>query len=82
MTRYLGLIIVSTLSFMGAAHAQTIVKQEPPGGGLQRGEVLWVDNGQCPKGQIMQVTAGTSGGRSGGTQGVQVGRTRTCVTRR
>jgi hypothetical protein len=74
--------IIASLALAAPAAAQTIVKQEPGGGGMRRGEVLWVDNGRCPKGQIMEVTAGTPQGRSGGTQGQQVGRQRRCVARR
>jgi hypothetical protein len=73
----------TTIALVGPAAAQTIVKQEPPVGGMRRGEVLWVDNGKCPKGQIMQVTAGTMGASGGrGSGGQAVGRDRKCVPRR
>jgi hypothetical protein len=71
------------MAVASAANAQTIVKQEPGAGGMRRGEVLLVDNGKCPKGQIMQVTAGTMGSGGGGGRGggQAVARDRKCVPR-
>ncbi|MBL8588907.1 MAG: hypothetical protein JNK46_10300 [Methylobacteriaceae bacterium] len=43
------------------AAAVEIVKQEPAKGGLRYGEVVFVDNGKCPKGQVQQVTGGQWG---------------------
>jgi hypothetical protein len=42
------LMLLGSLALIQSAHAQTIVKQEPPEGGIRRGEIVWVDNGQCP----------------------------------
>jgi hypothetical protein len=39
----------------GSCNAQMVVKQEPMM--LNRGAVVLVDDGSCPKGQIKQVTA-------------------------
>jgi hypothetical protein len=41
-----------------AASAQEILKREPPAGGLNPGQKILVDNGRCPKGQVMEVTGG------------------------
>ena len=38
----------------GVCHAQTVVKQEPMM--MNRGAVVLVDDGSCPKGQIKQVS--------------------------
>ena len=62
----LGLILLA-----GTAHAQTVVKREPPMGTMRPGDVLLVDNGKCPKGQILRVTAGSFGAIRGG-KGVSV----------
>ena len=43
------------LAASGVCHAQTVVKQEPMM--MNRGTVVLVDDGSCPKGQIKQVTA-------------------------
>ena len=73
---------VGVLAVIGTAEAQTVVKREPGAGGMRRGEVLYVDDGRCPKGQIKMVTAGTFGGQQGGRgTGQSTGRTRTCVPR-
>jgi len=66
---------VAALAILATAEiaaAQTIVKQEPPPGGLRRGQMVLVDDGSCPKGQIKQVIAGSEGRK----------RTRSCVPRR
>ena len=74
--------LAAILAVASTANAQTIVKQEPGAGGMRRGEILLVDNGKCPKGQIMQVTAGTMGSSGGrGAGGQAVGRDRKCVPR-
>jgi hypothetical protein len=62
---------------LGAAPAQAkILTREPPLGALQEGETVLVDNGQCPKGEIMAVTGGNHV-KVGGTK--QIVRTRACV---
>jgi hypothetical protein len=43
-----------------AALATTIVKQEPPEGGLRYGQRLLVDDGSCPAGQIKELVGGKS----------------------
>ena len=43
------------LAAMGSCNAQTVLKQEPTM--MNRGTVVLVDDGSCPRGQIKQVTA-------------------------
>jgi hypothetical protein len=50
-------IVMAVLA--GAAQAQQVVKQEPRAGALRPGEKILVDNGKCPKGQVMEVSGGT-----------------------
>ena len=69
MTRSLPLALVAILAIAQAATAQAIMKQEPPPGGLRRGQMVLVDDGSCPKGQIKQIIAGSEGRK----------RTRSCV---
>ena len=63
--------VFAILAMAQAAAAQAIVKQEPPPGGLRRGQIVLVDDGSCPKGQLKQVIAGSEGRK----------RTRNCVPR-
>jgi eukaryotic-like serine/threonine-protein kinase len=46
--------------FIQRKGAAKVVKQEPPStlGGLTQGEVVYVNNGFCPRGQIREVTGG------------------------
>ncbi len=64
----------------GVADAQQVLKNEPPVGGLRSGEVVFVDNGKCPKGQILRFSAGVMVGRNPTAAGGQ-GRKRECVPR-
>jgi hypothetical protein len=45
--------LVLLLAASGACNAQTVLKQEPMM--MNRGAVVLVDDGSCPKGQIKQV---------------------------
>lgn len=71
------LCVVSCLSTVaaGAASAETL-KKEPAMGQLKPGQVVFVDDGRCPAGQVMRVTGGDHV-KAGGTK--QVERQRTCV---
>jgi hypothetical protein len=62
----------------GSAFAATTVKQEPPMGAMREGQVLLVDDGSCPAGQIKRVVGGNHT-KVGGTK--QVIRTSSCVPR-
>jgi hypothetical protein len=42
------------LAAMGSCNAQTVLKQEPTM--MNRGAVVLVDDGSCPRGQIKQVS--------------------------
>jgi hypothetical protein len=49
---------------------------------MRRGEIAYVDNGRCPKGQVTRVTAGTLGATGArGTGGQAMPRERSCVPR-
>jgi Family of unknown function (DUF6719) len=58
--------------------AQTL-RNEPPMGGLKRGQRVLVDDGSCPKGQIKEVIGGDHI-KAGGTKNIQ--RTRRCIPKR
>ena len=74
--------VIAAVFSATTASAQSVVTKEPGAGGMRRGEILLVDNGKCPKGQIMQVTAGTMGSSGGrGSGGQSVGRDRKCIPR-
>jgi len=71
-----GLLVV--ISASQSARAQMVVKEEPPMGKMQEGEVLLVDDGSCPAGQIKRVVGGNHV-LVGGTK--HIVRTRSCVRR-
>jgi len=55
--------------FIGRVGREKVLKEEPPlgsimnqSGGLQDGEVVYVNDGACPPGRIRQVTGTSSGG--------------------
>jgi hypothetical protein len=70
-----GLLIWSISS---SSLAATTVKQEPPLGAMREGQVLLVDDGSCPPGQIKRVVGGNHT-KVGGTK--QIVRTSSCVPR-
>jgi Caspase domain len=50
--------IVAAVSLAGQAGAEVVLKQEPPMGQLREGQIVLVDDGSCPPGQIKEVTGG------------------------
>ena len=65
--------------FATEALAQTpVLKREPAMGTLTQGEIVLVDDGKCPKGQIRRVVGGNHVD-VGGTKRIR--RTSTCVRR-
>lgn len=66
------------------AMAQQILKNEPPSGAgstMRPGEIVYVDNGKCPKGQVLKVTAGSLAGGRNATGATGTPRQRECVPR-
>ena len=51
------LVFAATILFADQA-ASEVLKREPPMGELREGQVVLVDDGSCPTGQIKQVTGG------------------------
>ena len=76
MNRYAVSIAVFAIT-MTAASAE-VLKREPPMGALKEGQVVLVDDGSCPSGQIKRVVGGNHV-KVGGTK--QIVRTRSCVPR-
>ena len=76
--RSLALMIAATVAtaFLGASADAQVLKQEPPMGSIRAGETVLVDNGKCPKGQVMAVTGGNHT-KAGGKNDVK--RVRSCV---
>ena len=50
--------VVPTVGLASAASA--VLKEEPPMGKLKKGQRVLVDNGSCPKGQVLEVPTGPS----------------------
>lgn len=46
------------LLLMTASASATILKEEPPMGALKQGQVVFVDDGSCPKGKIRRLVGG------------------------
>jgi hypothetical protein len=69
-----GLLVLSIVSSSFAA----TLKQEPPMGAMREGQVVLVDDGSCPAGQIKRVVGGNHT-KVGGTK--QIVRTSSCVPR-
>ncbi len=55
-----------------------VLQREPPMGALTDGQTVLVDDGRCPRGQVMQVVGGNHV-KAGGFK--QIVRTRSCVPR-
>ena len=70
-----GFLVMSVASSSPA----TTVTQEPPMGAMREGQILLVDDGSCPAGQIKRVVGGNHS-KVGGTK--QVIRTSSCVSRK
>ena len=78
MMRRTGFIFgVLVMSIVGSAFAAPL-KREPAMGALREDEVVLVDDGSCPAGQIKRVVGGNHT-KAGGTK--QVIRQRSCVPR-
>ena len=71
------LLVLFLITSAHSVCAQEILKHEPQLGTLRPGMAVYVDNGRCPAGQVMEVTAGTFGNRNGHAQP----RGRRCVPR-
>lgn len=68
--------MAAAIVLLDAPAGAQVLKQEPPMGSMRGGETVLVDNGKCPRGQLMAVTGGNhvkAGGKS------DVVRRRTCV---
>ena len=67
-------LLMTTIS----PYAATIVKSEPPMGALKEGQVVLVDDGSCPAGQIKKVVGGNHV-KVGGWKNIE--RERSCIPR-
>jgi hypothetical protein len=77
-SRRISVFAIVTAIELGATSlsAAPVLKQEPPMGALREGQVVLVDDGTCPAGQIKRVTGGNHV-KAGGFK--QIERTRQCV---
>lgn len=64
----------------GPAAAQQIYGREPAKGLIPSGQKVLVDDGRCPRGQILEVTGGTNPGLRG-RHGQSTERERRCIPR-
>ena len=63
------------------ASAQETLRAEPPPFRLPAGQVVYVDDKTCPRGQIKEVTGGSMPASSGDTRTTVLPRQRRCVVR-
>ncbi|TQI76682.1 hypothetical protein FHT98_4480 [Bosea sp. AK1] len=77
-----GALSLALLSFAlaDAAAAQQIYRHEPAKGLIRAGQKILVDDGRCPRGQILEVTGGTNPGLRA-RQGQSTERERRCIPR-
>ena len=74
--------VAAAVLIASEANAQPILKREPPRGSLRPNDIVLVDDGRCPKGQIKRVTGGTFGASGArGSGGAVTSRGRTCIPR-
>ena len=78
MPKRTALIGLALAIIPAGALAATILKKEPPMGALKEGQVVIVDDGSCPSGQIKRVIGGNHT-RVGGTKNIV--RQQSCVPR-
>jgi hypothetical protein len=71
-------LLLAAVSLAMPAAAE-ILKREPALGKLKLGQRVLVDDGRCPKGQIMEVIGGDHV-KAGGTKNIE--RKRRCIPRR
>ena len=71
-------IFLAILTITVTAANAEILKREPPMGALKEGQVVLVDDGTCPRGQVKRVVGGNHL-KVGGTK--HIVRTHSCVAR-
>jgi hypothetical protein len=71
-------ICVVAVTMIAAQARAEVLKKEPPMGALREGQVVLVDDGSCPAGQIKEVTGGNHVAAGGFKHIV---RTRRCIAR-
>jgi hypothetical protein len=78
MIKTIGFILALLVTSVASVSSATTLKQEPPMGAMREGQVVLVDDGSCPSGQIKRVVGGNHT-KVGGTK--QVIRQSSCVPR-
>ena len=75
----LPICVVMSFSFLTAASSQAIVKKEPARGTMGPADFVYLDDGSCPKGQLMKVSGGAQAGGGRNGRGVAQPRPHECV---
>ena len=78
MQRLTLIVLAFTVLSTAPGVAARMIKVEPPMGALREGQVVLVDDGSCPAGQIKRVVGGNHV-RAGGSKDIV--RERSCVPR-
>jgi hypothetical protein len=74
----LGTVLLVAIGIINPSHAASVLKTEPPMGALKENEVVLVDDGSYPAGQIKRIVSGNHV-KVGGNK--HIVRTRECVPR-
>jgi hypothetical protein len=73
-----GAVVAVAVPMIAVRASAEVLKKEPPMGALREGQVVLVDDGSCPAGQIKEVTGGNHVAAGGFKRIV---RTRRCIPR-
>lgn len=71
-------VVAAAVTMIAGGASAGVLKKEPPMGALREGQVVLVDDGSCPVGQIKEVTGGNHV-EAGGFKHIK--RTRRCIPR-
>lgn len=74
----MAVVCAGALAAVAEPASAEILKKEPPMGQLREGQIVLVDDGSCPPGQIKEVIGGNHV-KVGGTKHIL--RTRKCIPR-
>lgn len=78
MHKFFAGVVVVLLAGLAAPSYAAVLPQEPPMGKLRLGQRMLVDDGTCPKGQVLEVIGGDHR-KVGGAQMIE--RRRRCIPR-
>ncbi len=79
MRRIVGTFLIGMIGVAQAYAGAQILRHEPASGKIRAGQTVLVDDGSCPKGQVMEVKAGSNRSVSTGARLSGSKRTHRCI---